>query len=164
MTRFLSGLSSWFTKSQAPRAQDFVTDRGYVARFVFKPRDLSVDGRSKPRAFAPERHPALGRYETSVCGLTGVADDRLWFLGKTVRASSGLTAIAAVQIGVPKVVAVGLSCEAAPEPAYKEHGVVVGWHSDPEAKDERLARQVDLAASVLLEHVRRPPETSPGGP
>lgn len=40
---------------------------------------------------------------------------------------------------------------------YDEHGVIVGWSADPEAKDERLARQADLASAVLLENVKLPP-------
>ena len=51
----------------------------------------------------------------------------------------------------------GLACESAPEPDFEEHGVIVGWNPDPSAKDERLARQTDLAASVVATDVIRLP-------
>jgi hypothetical protein len=38
----------------------------------------------------------------------------------------------------------------------------VGWNSDPEAKDARLALQVELAAAVAAAAVRRSPEDSAG--
>ncbi|MGA3844084.1 hypothetical protein ACI2UC_14590 [Ralstonia nicotianae] len=138
----------------------FVTAEGSVARFVFNKRDLFADGRPKPKVFGPEWHPSFERYETSVCGLNGTTDVRLWDLGCTVRASSDLTAIAVVDIHVADVVAAGLSCEPAPEKDYAEHGVILGWDNEPEAKDKRLAVQQDLVARLCAEAVRRRPSHS----
>jgi|FEC22Drversion2_1045045.scaffolds.fasta_scaffold16795_2 hypothetical protein len=84
-------------------------------------------------------HPTLLRYETSVCGLSGVSDDRLWHLGCMVRPN--LAAIAAVEIPTAAISEAKLTCAAAPEPGFGEHGVILGWDKDPEAKDKRLAAQ-----------------------
>lgn len=159
MKQFLGELLNLFSKWRAPSVvASYVSESGAVARFVFRSRDLSQDGRPKPRAFQPEVHPELRRYETSVCGLNGISPERLWELGRTVRASSGLTAIAALRLSVRAVRETGLRCEPAPEPGYPEHGVIVGWADDPEAKDKRLAQQVDLAALVSPNDVLRPNE------
>lgn len=141
-----------------PPSFAFVRPNGTVARFVFKRRDLFEDGRPKPKAFQPEFHPDLGRYEVSVCGLCGVSSERMWHLGKTVRAKQALSAIAALRLSVDSVVASGLKCEAAPElPDFPEHGVIVGWDPDPDAKSARLNAQVTLAAAIPVAAVLRPP-------
>lgn len=157
MKRFLNAFLNWFSKSRAPNREGFISRAGDVARFVFRPRDLYADGRPKPKAFQPEFHAEFGRFETSVCGLNGVLDERLWFLARTLRAAEGLSAIAALQIPVVRITETGLACEPAPEPDYPEHGVIVGWNPDPKAKDERLAQQVELVACVPARAVRRPP-------
>lgn len=155
--RFLEPLSNWFTKLLA-RDPRYVARDGDIARFVFQSRDLYKDGTPKPKAFAPERHPESGQFETSVCGLNGVTYERVWYLGRTIRATSGLTALAALELAVERIVSVGLRCDAAPErPHYPEHGVICGWDSDPDAKDRRLAIQQELAAAVPQERVKRPP-------
>ncbi|WP_206999825.1 hypothetical protein [Trinickia mobilis] len=118
---------------------------------------MFADGTPKPKAFEPEWHPTLARYETSVCGLNGVSEDRLWHLGRTVRASANLTAIAALEIPVPQITAADLRCEAAPEIDYDGHGVILGWAADRDAKDERLAAQQELVAAVS--QVKRPGST-----
>lgn len=157
MRRFLSALSSWFNRSRSPEAVPrYVREDGDVARFVFRERDLYHAGLPKPKAFQPEKHPETGRYETSVCGLAGVSRDRLWELGRTIRASSGLTALAALRLSVGAVQRAGLKVEAAPEPGFAEHGVVVGWNPDPDAKDARLLQQQDLASLVKQADVLRP--------
>lgn len=158
--RFLRVLLTWFTKPQAPETNQFVADEGDIARFVFNRRDLFQDGRPKPKAFSPQWHKELDRYETSICGLNDVVDERLWFLGRTIRAQEGLSAIAALELPVKAVVSTGLDCISAPEPNYAEHGVIIGWNSDPNAKDERLAFQQDLAASVPASKVKRLPSTA----
>jgi len=89
-----------------------------------------------------------------VCGLTGTPDERLWHLGSTVRAN--LSAIAAVEVSVSQVKAAGLTCESAPEENYDEHGVILGWDDDPDAKDKRLAAQQELVANLRADSVRRP--------
>ncbi|MBF4049635.1 hypothetical protein ISI15_16525 [Burkholderia pseudomallei] len=155
--QFLRALWSFFTKSPQPEVAggDFVTANGNVARFVFEKRHLFANGTPKPKAFEPELHPELRRFETSVCGLNGVPDDRLWRLGRTVRA--GKAAIAVVEISVQAIEAAQLVCEPLPQPDYDEHGVVLGWSNDPEAKDARMSAQQDLVAGISAEQVRRPP-------
>jgi len=44
-----------------------------------------------------------------------------------------------------------------PQPDYDEHGVILGWSNDPEAKDARMSAQQDLVADISAEQVRRPP-------
>lgn len=101
----------------------------------------------------PEMHPELGRFETSVCGLNNVGGSRLWFLGNTIR--SPLPVVAAVELPVAGVIAVGLQCEAAPEQDYPEHGVIIGWDGGTDAKHKRIAASQDLVAAVTV--VRFPP-------
>ena len=153
--RFLRILLNWFTGSTERKPPEYVRSDGAVARFVFAGRDLFSDGKPRPKVFKPELNPNLGRFETSVCGLRGVASERVSHLGRTIRAQQGLSAIAAVKLSVSAVTFSGLACESAPEPDFEEHGVIVGWNPDPSAKDERLARQTDLAASVLATDVIR---------
>ena len=154
--RFLRTLLTCFTRSTLRKTPQFVIEHGGVGRFLFNRRDLFQNGTPKPKAFAPDWHPTLQRFETSVCGLNGVDDERLWHLGKTVRAVSGLSAIAAAEISVATIRSIGLKCNAAPEPGYPEHGVIVGWNSDPESKDARLAAQQELVAAIPASNVRRP--------
>lgn len=155
--RSLRALWSFFTKSPQPDVAggDFVTANGTVARFVFEKRHLFANGKPKPKAFEPELHPELRRFETSVCGLNGVLDDRLWRLGRAVR--PGKAAIAAVEISVQAIEAAQLVCAPLPQPDYDEHGVILGWSNDPEAKDARMSAQQDLVADISAEQVRRPP-------
>lgn len=135
-----------------------IQPEGSVARFVFNARNLFKDGRPKPGAFQPDFHPELRRYEVSVCGLHGVSAERMWELGRKIRAGEGLAAIAAVELTVKSVVAAGLSCEPAPEPPdFIEHGVIVGWNPDPDAKSARLDAQNALVAALPPSSVLRPP-------
>jgi hypothetical protein len=155
--QFLKTFLSWFTVPPTPEPHRYVTEDGNVSRFVFSARDLFADGTPKPKAFKPDMHPDLQRFETSVCGMNGVSDERLWHLGRTIRAREGKTAIAVLELPVPKIITAGLICEPAPEVNYDEHGVIMGWNPDPEAKDARLAVQSDLAAAVPASRVKRPP-------
>lgn len=152
MKRFLSALSNWFKRPPQGDRPPYVSADGQVGRFVFnKKRDFFADGRPKPKTFAPERHPETGVHETSVCGLKGVQDARVWELGRTIRAQAGLTAVAQLVLPVRRVFTTGLRCDAAPERDYDEHGVIVGWNGDDEAKSERLALQQELVIGVLEE-------------
>jgi len=125
---------------------NFIVQNGSVARFVFERRKLnSSDGSPKQNAFAPERHPDSNIFETSVCGLNEISDERLRTLGQTIRKDN--IAIAAIEIRIEKVVEVGLVCNAAPELKsiyYPEHGVIVGWDED---KSLRLKLQQHLASN-----------------
>lgn len=156
LTRFLGRFSNVFSKSSEQantpdHTRPYISQGGAAARFVFKPRDLTGEGKPKPKAFAPELHPELVRLETSVCGMNGVQRERLWELGARIR--PGLSAIAAAEVPVAEVVTVGLSCEAAPMPDFDEHGVIIGW--DAENKARRMSDQQDLAAACVAVH--RPP-------
>ncbi len=153
--RFLKKLLTWFAGSTKRKPLEYVRSDGAVARFVFAGRDLYPDGKPKAKVFKPELNPNLDRFETSVCGLHGVASERVSHLGRTIRAQEGLSAIVAVKLSVSAVTSAGLACESAPEPDFEEHGVIVGWNPDPSAKDERLAFQTDLAASVATTDVIR---------
>lgn len=153
-----STASSEAKGESAPVVLGYVHSGGSVARFVFSPRSLFKDGRPKPGAFQPELHPDLQRYEVSICGLYGVSTDRMWELGRTIRAREGIAAIAAVEMSVAHVGAAGLTCEPAPEsPDFVEHGVILGWNPDPEAKSARLDSQNALVASLPPSSVLRPP-------
>jgi hypothetical protein len=151
-TRFRSMFSTWFSKSRPPKTTEYVIQGGSVARFAFQKRDLFADGSPKPKLFMPETHPELGRFETSVCGLNGVGWDRIWFLGNTIR--SPMPAVAAAELTVAGVTRAeaGLRCEAAPEPDYPEHGVIIGWDEDKDSKHHRLMACQELVAAVSAVH------------
>lgn len=164
--RFLRALWNYFIRSLRSETEpsplpevadaDFVTANGKVARFIFSKRDIYANGTPRPKAFEPELHPDLRRYETSVCGLNGVHDDRLWHLGRTIR--SDKTAFAVAEVSVADISAANLACEPLPQVDYDEHGVILGWNSDPDAKDARMSAQQDLVAAISAQHVRRPPK------
>lgn len=163
MMYFLKALLKWFNKSPAIDHRGdqaaFVIQGGDIARFIFNKRDLNASNRPRPGAFAPEFY--LGRFETSVSGLNGVTQDRLWELGRTVRAKEGKSALASLQLSVRQVCVIGLHCEAAPMLGYAEHGVIVGWGADVDRKDIRLAAQIELAAAVSQAGVVHPPVPTP---
>lgn len=144
--QFRKWFSRWFIKSREPDAgAAFIAPDGAVGRFVFEPRKLySADGKPKPHAFEPERHPELRRFETSICGLVGVPQRRVSYLGETIR--PGLRALAIIELPVSVVVAAGLQCEAAPEENYPEHGVIIGW--DEDSKSHRMSVCQDLASGA----------------
>jgi hypothetical protein len=142
-------------RSQKGECEQFITQSGQIARFSFDRRDLFADQRPKPRLFTPERHPELGRLETSVCGMNGVAPERIAYLAATIR--SGKCAHAAVELAVQAVIDAELECEAAPEDGYAEHGVIVGWEDGDDAKSKRLSAMQELVAAVTA--VRCFPQT-----
>lgn len=129
-----------------PQEVGFLVPDGHIARLIFDKRGVRADDTVRPSAFEPEIHPDLKRWETSVCGINGVPEERLLHLGATIR--SDKKAIASTSIHVPRVATAGLQCEAAPEPAlnYPEHCVIVGWAADD--KSARLAAQQELAAAA----------------
>lgn len=144
---------TWFSKSPASSVgtHQYVHRDGSVSRFVFERRKLTKEGKPKPHVFEQERHPEHGRLETSVCGMNGTTDDRLWSLGHSIRAP--LHAIAVVEVPVTSIESTGLECIPDAMPQYDEHGVIVGWDQDDKSK--RLALQQDLA--VAHSRVRYPP-------
>jgi len=82
----------------------------------------------------------------------------MWTLGRSIRAREGLSAEAALRLPVESVTAAGLECQPAPEPPdFVEHGVIIGWNPDPDAKSARLDQQNALAVSVPIASVLRPP-------
>lgn len=130
----------------APPAVTCLSPEGEVARFIFQQRDIySAKNTPKPSAFAPERHPELQRFETSVCGVEGVSSDRLNYLSANIRA--GKQAVALSKVGVQGIAACNLQCEHAPDLAinFHEHCVIIGW-DDGEDKSLRIAAQQELAA------------------
>lgn len=141
-----------------------VVQGGDVARFIFRSDEIFSSGVRagcpKPKAFGPDFHPDLKRYELSVCGLSSISDDRLWELGRIIRAKDNKTAFATIHLTDAKVTSVGLHTEPAPElPNFPEHGVILGWNQRPEAKSERLQVQTDLACLCRASDVRRNPPT-----
>lgn len=173
LTQFLVLLSTAFGKwlpgnwlKKPPQAIGpqhlFVVPGGEVARFTFNERDLYSShserpGCPKPSAFKPDFFTDLSRFEVSVCGLAGVPLQRVWHLGKTIRAKEGKSAVAAILLTDSKIQNAGLRLEAAPvAPAYLEHGVVLGWSPLPDAKSERLQMQLDLALQCTAQNVCRP--------
>ncbi len=166
-----SALGKWFagnsTAHEHPTSHTsltYVVQGGDTARFVFRTDDIYAGGARlgcpKPKAFSPDFHPDLKRYELSVCGLNSVANDRLWTLGQTIRAKENKTAVAAISLPEARVFDVGLYAEPAPEmPHFPEHGVILGWNQLPEAKSERLQVQTELAALCNAADVWRAPST-----
>lgn len=152
-TRFRKWLSTWYSKHGGE--VQFIDPAGEIARFIFDKRALTAAGLPRPKVFEPQFNRELDRLETSICGLNCVSEERLWSLGRSIRAKDGLSAIAAVTLPTAAVEKTGLQCEPAPEPDFEEHGVVIGW--DPENKDRRLSMQQSLAAAADLSRVRRPP-------
>jgi len=160
--KWLSGSSKQHRHHSALSSPAYVVQGGDVARFVFRPDDIFAGGARpgcpKPKAFGPDFHPDVKRYELSVCGLNSVSDDRLWALGRTIRAKENKTALATITLPDARVTRVGLYTEPAPEPPhFPEHGVILGWNQLPEAKSERLQVQTDLAALCSAADVRRAP-------
>ena len=155
--KFLKSLLNWLGASRSISsiaAPDYVASHGNVARFVFNPRDLNRDGMPRPRVFEPELY--LGEYETSVCGLNGTNEARIWFLGRTLRAAENKNAIAALEITTASAREVGLQCKPAPQANYPEHGVIVGWLSGSDDKPKRISAQQEMVAAVL--QIRKPPD------
>lgn len=142
--QFLEKLRTWFAQLLgAEPSEPYISPTGSVARFIFERSKIRHDGSPKPGAFEPERHPETGMLETSICGLNGVSDERLWFLGRTVR--SDKQAIAAVEIKVEKVNAAGLVCRTEATEHFPEHGIIVGWSDD---KSVRMSTQQQLVATI----------------
>jgi hypothetical protein len=145
---YLLKLLNWLGRLLSNKNCDsnFIVQNGSVARFVFERRKIkSFDNSPKPGAFEPERHPNNNIFETSICGLNGVSDERLRKLGQTIRKDK--VAIAAIEIKIEKIVEVSLKCNSAPELKslyYPEHGVIVGWEED---KSLRLKLQQHLASN-----------------
>ena len=140
----------------------YVLPGGEVARFVFQQDDIYAGGARlgcpKPKAFKPDFHPDLKRYELSVCGLNSVSEDRILDLGRTIREREKKIAFAAITLLDTKVTSVGLFTEPAPElPQFPEHGVILGWSQHQEAKSERLQAQQDLAVQCSSSDVKRLP-------
>lgn len=149
--KWLSGSSKEHGKSPATSSSAYVVQGGDVARFTFRPDDIFAGGARpgcpKPKAFLPDFHPDLKRYELSACGLNAVSEDRLWELGRTIRAKENKSALAIITLTGARLTSVSLYTEPAPElPHFPEHGVILGWNQLPEAKSERLQIQTELAA------------------
>ena len=162
--KWLSGSSKEHRQSPSLSFPAYVVQGGDVARFIFRPDDIYAggarSGSPKAKAFGPDFHPDLKRYELSVCGLSSVLEARLWDLGRTIRARENKTALATIFLPGARVTSVGLHTEPAPEqPHFPEHGVILGWNQLPEAKSERLKVQTDLAALCSASDVKRPPST-----
>jgi hypothetical protein len=162
--KWLSGSSKAHRQRPTLSSPAYVVQGGDVARFIFQSDDIFAGGTRlgcpKPKAFGPDFHPDLKRYELSVCGLNSVSEDRVWALGRTIRARENKTALATIFLPSARVTSVGLHTEPAPEqPHFPEHGVILGWSQLPEAKSERLQVQTDLAALCSASDVKRPPST-----
>jgi hypothetical protein len=135
----------------ATTTQPFIVENGPIARFVFDKTEIDKDGLPKRKAFKPELFEQ--RHELSICGMNNVAVERMWHLGKTVR--EGKSAYASISLTTTLVSQVGLRTIAAPAvPDFGEHGVVLGWSDD---KDARMLMQADLAAKCSKSDVHYPP-------
>lgn len=89
--------------------------------------------------------------ETSICGLSGVSEERFWHLGSTIRADK--VALSAATLPINSLKKAALQCHPAGTEDYPEHGVIVGWHKDD--KDKRLSQLQELVAAVSA--VKKPP-------
>jgi hypothetical protein len=126
---------------------EYITPSGSIARFAFERRKLYADGRPRPHIFEPMKNKQSGVYETSVCGLNGMSEDRLWLIGANIREKP---ALAAVEVAVAGVIGAGLHCE--PDPVtdpidFPEHGLILGWHETD--KSQRLEKMQVLADAYL---------------
>jgi hypothetical protein len=113
---------------------------------VFQSRDLfkggAQAGKPRPSAFRPELFQ--GNWELSVCRNTGVAEERIWEIGRTCRADK--PAIARADVGMSAVHDTDLMARAAPG-TYPEHAVVLGWPLAVE-KNAHMMQMVALAAAA----------------
>jgi hypothetical protein len=133
---------------------NYVVPDGPIARFVFDKDDITKQGFPKRRAFKTETYK--GRSELSICGMNGVTDERMWRLGRRLRASENKTVYASISLTTTFVLEFGLSTKSEPEwkKCFPEHGVVLGWSAD---KSERLQQETDMAAKCSLQDIRYPP-------
>ena len=105
---------------------------------------MNEDGTVKPKLFEPENEKGARPYETSVCNKEGTSEDRIWELGKSIRA--GKQSIARADVGVSVVLSCELEVVPAPE-IFPEHAVIIGW---PPSEDDK-ARRKDLANAISAE-------------
>jgi len=146
MKWFLEKLSKLFAGSRADSAAvalpDVVSPSEDATRFILRDRHYSrIENRPKQSAFMPEEYG--GRWETSVCRISTVPEQRIWHLGRTVR--PGLAAVARADFPVQAALDEMLACVPATE-AFPEHAVLTNWP----AADDGKARQ-KAAASALVE-------------
>jgi len=118
-----------------------------VARFIYQKSDWSKQAtpKPKPKVFLPTKE--AGQWETSVCRVHVVPEQRIWKIANRVR--SPLPALARADLTANSIVVAGLCTEPAPdlEADYPEHAVIVGW---PEEKEKQMALSIQLASSADL--------------
>jgi len=153
---FLNALKKLFNaKSQTftdPVKNSFIAENGLIARFIFDKADLDSQGMPKRRAFKTENYQ--GRHELSICGLNGVSEDRMWFLGRTVRAKEGKSIYASIKLKTTLLTEFNLYARSEPQPpVFPEHGVILGWSDD---KALRLSQETDVAAACSKNDVNYP--------
>ncbi|MGA7193450.1 MAG: hypothetical protein WBW94_07430, partial [Anaerolineales bacterium] len=112
-----------------------------LARFIYHKNDWSkqVPLRPKPKVFLPEKYE--GKWETSVCRISFIPEQRIWEIAHRARAPR--PALARADIVCGSVEDAGLQTIAAPdhENDYPEHAVIVGW---PDDKGKQMLLAIQL--------------------
>ena len=135
---------------------EYVTSTGSVSRFSFSKRDFYETGEPKAKIFNQETHPETKLLETSICGMNGLKNNRLWYLGNNIRA--GKTALAIVELNVKDIIDTKLLCNSDPveftnavgvNEQFEEHGVIVNWNIE---KDLRISEQQELVSKIKKIH------------
>lgn len=114
----------------------------YVARFVFSERHIDKKFRNvKWQGFMPMLYE--GNFETSVCRNTGIQESRVWELSRVCR--HPMQALARADVGIVVAHEALLMAQAAPQPNYAEHAVILGW--PPITNDDKSPQM--MAATLL---------------
>lgn len=118
-----------------------------VARFIYQKSDWSNQAtpKPKPKVFLPMKE--AGQWETSVCRVHVVPEQRIWKIANRVR--SPLPALARADLTTNSIAVAGLCTDPAPDhdADYPEHAVIVGW---PDEKEKQMALSIQLASSADL--------------
>ncbi|CAE6724339.1 hypothetical protein R69619_01709 [Paraburkholderia nemoris] len=140
----------WPGQSRPEASQDAtvppIGDQECLGRFVYHPKDVSrSQGVAKPKVFMPEQHPETEEWETSTCRMGQLTDQASWDIGDRIR---GMSVVARADIDASGVVDSNARCQAAPQPDFDEHAVIVGWPNEKEAQKAIAAALAYRAALV----------------
>jgi hypothetical protein len=147
MIQYLKKLLKALSRSSQDKTQIApISQNEQVARFIYQKNDWSrQSSRPKPKVFLPMKE--AGQWETSVCRVCAVSEQRIWEIANQAR--SPLRVLACAELSANSVMTAGLFTEAAPdfEANYPEHAVIVGW---PDEKEKQMALAIELVSTAEL--------------
>ncbi len=156
MMQYLKKLWNALKLSTPDKPQELVLiSTEQVARFIYHKKDWhrATDSKQKPKPkiFLPMIEK--GQWETSVCRISNISEQRVWEIANRTR--SPLPALARADLSTSSIEEVGLRTHAAPdfEIDYPEHAVIVGWAGAvniEDTKERRLMLAVSLASASDL--------------